>query len=67
MDNGIINMCDNMKGFGFIRRERGRDLIFSFSDIINNPHPVSLPTGLKVKFETIKTKKGDRAVNIEFL
>jgi len=67
MESGYINACDNMKGFGFIRRQKGRDLIFSYSDIVDNPHTVSLAVGLKVAFEVAKTKKGDRAIKIEFI
>lgn len=66
MNTGIINYCDNMKGFGFIRREKGRDLIFSFSDIINNNESL-ISKGLKVNFECIKTNKGERAINIEII
>lgn len=67
MESGYINTCDNMKGFGFIRREKGRDLIFSYSDIIDNPHVVNLTVGLKVTFEIAKTKKGDRAIKIKII
>jgi len=64
---GYINCCDNLKGFGFIRREKGRDLIFSISDIIDNPYAIDIPCGLKVSFSLEKTKKGFRAVEIKII
>lgn len=66
MNTGIINYCDSMKGFGFIRREKGRDLIFSFSDIINSNESI-ISKGLKVSFECVKTNKGERAINIAII
>jgi len=67
MEIGYVNFCDNLKGFGFIRREKGRDLIFSVSDIKQNPYTLEIPVGIKVTFDTEKTKKGFRAINISFL
>lgn len=67
INTGFVNFYDPVKGFGFIRREKGRDLIFSHSDIVNNLDVIDLPKGVKVGFNIIKTQKGHRAVDISLL
>lgn len=64
MEKGYINHFDFLKGYGFIRREKGRDLIFSSDDLPESHSLIEIPKGLKVEFETIKTNKGPRAIKI---
>ncbi|HAX5652628.1 retron Se72 family effector protein [Edwardsiella sp. A.80236] len=64
---GFVNFYDPVKGFGFIRREKGRDLIFSHSDIVNNLDVIDLPKGTKVSFNIVKTPKGHRAIDISLI
>jgi len=67
MNTGFINFYDNIKGYGFIRRESGRDLIFSHNDILNTEEIVDVYVNTKVEFEIEITKKGPRAIEIRFL
>ena len=65
MEFGIINFFDPLKGYGFIRREHGKDVFFKhedFSDIDNNP---DIFKGIRVGFFLRKTEKGLRAMDIE--
>ena len=34
MENGFVNFYDHVKGYGFIRRERGRDVFFRYDDFL---------------------------------
>jgi len=63
MNFGNVSFYDSFKGYGFIRREKGRDVIFSYDDITNHD-AIDIPKGLAVKFEILETNKGLRAVNI---
>jgi len=67
MESGYINFFDPLKGYGFIRREKGRDVIFRAEDIPSETYMVEIPKGIKVEFNTIKTNKGLKAVDILFV
>lgn len=66
-DTGIVNAYNDFKGFGFIRREKGKDVYFSIDDFENEVNIDSIFIGLNVKFDVEKTKKGPRALNIRQL
>ena len=71
-DTGIVNAYNDFKGFGFIRREKGKVLAIGDNlrtDIkgANNLNIDSIFIGLNVKFDVEKTKKGPRALNIRQL
>lgn len=62
-ERGTVNSYDTFKGFGFIRREKGRDVFFFYDDIIDNE--TGLSVGDTVEFELKKLPKGPRAYNIK--
>ena len=66
-DTGIVNAYNDFKGFGFIRREKGKDVYFSIDDFENEVNIDSIFIGLNVKVDVEKTKKGPRALNIRQL
>ncbi|WP_273059150.1 MULTISPECIES: retron Se72 family effector protein [Shewanella] len=61
-ENGFVNTYDDFKCFGFIRREKGKDVYFSIDDFSDDIVHVSI--GTKVNFDTSKESKGPRARNI---
>ena len=67
MDHGFVNFFDSVKGYGFIRREQGRDVMFRSDDIPHDNYPVDIPTGTIVQFNTVKTAKGLKAIDILFI
>tara|TARA_R110001606_G_C15388069_1_gene651166 strand:+ start:2172 stop:2426 length:255 start_codon:yes stop_codon:yes gene_type:complete len=60
---GIINTYNHLKGFGFIRREKGKDVFFFFEDFIERNANITI--GDTVKFIIEKKPKGPRAFKIE--
>ncbi|ELV7516481.1 retron Se72 family effector protein [Photobacterium damselae] len=63
MESGYINAYIEHKGFGFIRREKGKDVFFSIEDI-NDTDLIVI--NKKVTFDIESKKKGPRAINIKF-
>ncbi|PMG76367.1 hypothetical protein BCU84_13625 [Shewanella sp. 10N.286.51.B7] len=61
---GIINTFNDFKGFGFIRRDKGKDAYFSIDDFTNEVDIDSIIIGTEVTFDIVKTKKGPKAFNI---
>ena len=66
MESGIVIFFDPVKGYGFIRREKGQDVMFKSEDISDNRYTVDIPHGVAVKFNAIKTKKGLRVTELIF-
>ncbi len=63
--NGKVNAYNNFKGFGFIRREKGKDLYFSIDDFTTQVDIDSIAIGMSLLFDVVKTPKGPRATTIE--
>jgi CspA family cold shock protein len=63
-DIGFVNAYNDFKGFGFIRREKGKDVYFSIDNFKNELEIDSIVIGLKLAFDVEKTKKGPKALNI---
>lgn len=64
-ETGIIHHYNQLKGFGFIRRDKGKDVFFFFADFINDTSDVVI--GETVEFEFRKEPKGPRAYKIKNL
>lgn len=62
---GIVKTFDSFKGFGFITREKGKDVFFFYGEIINEDK--YLTPGDRVSFEIRKMDKGPRAYAIKKL
>lgn len=63
--SGIIHYYNILKGFGFIRREKGKDVFFFFEDFLSGKAEVLI--GDQVSFEVEQKPKGPRAFKIEIL
>ncbi|WP_152205079.1 retron Se72 family effector protein [Marinobacter changyiensis] len=62
-EHGTVRMFDPFKGFGFIRRETGKDVFVFFEDIKTKDR--ALVEGDKVRFDVKKEHKGPRAYDVE--
>jgi CspA family cold shock protein len=63
MGQGVVNSYDSFKGFGFIRRDKGRDVFFFYDDIEDEVE--GLMPGEVVRFQIRMEPKGPRAYKIE--
>ncbi|MDG9876068.1 retron Se72 family effector protein [Pseudomonas juntendi] len=61
-DKGVVRTYDAFKGFGFIRREKGRDVFFYYDDIEDQEQ--GLIVGDLVKFEVRQAAKGPRGYKL---
>ncbi|ASV53435.1 hypothetical protein LJPFL01_0072 [Lelliottia jeotgali] len=59
IEYGIVKTFDSFKGFGFITREKGKDVFFFYEEI-NHEHKELTP-GDKVAFVIQTQSKGPRA------
>ncbi|MEZ8358229.1 cold-shock protein [Vibrio splendidus] len=65
-ETGYINAFNDFKGFGFIRREKGKDVYFSIDDFETEVEFEAVSVGLQVAFLVKKEAKGPKAFCIEF-
>jgi len=63
MANGIVKWFNESKGFGFIKSEDGSDVFVHYSSIQGNGFK-SIAEGDSVSFDTEKSPKGLRAINV---
>lgn len=59
---GYVNAYDPLKGYGFIRREKGKDVFFHYTSLITEERLVG--EGDKVSFLLQMGGKGPVATNI---
>ena len=64
MTTGTVKFFNAEKGFGFIEREDGKDVVVHFSNIEGEGHK-SLDDGAKVEFDVVAGAKGDEAQNVK--
>jgi len=62
---GIVKEYFPLKGFGFIRREKGRDVFFFYKDL--DDKDVKVDIGDRVEFCIVKGGKGPKAIDIKKL
>lgn len=60
---GVVRAFDPLKGFGFIRREQGKDVFFFYDQIVDENR--LLFVGDIVSFEVELKPKGPRAMSIK--
>lgn len=65
LDSGIVTVYHSFKGFGFIRREKGKDVFFFYDDMAEGQS--ELIPGDRVEFEVRAEKKGPRAYDVKKL
>jgi len=56
---GLIKTYDAFKGYGFIRRQKGKDVFFFYADVDGSD--ANLGEGDHVSFEVTRAPKGPRA------
>jgi cold shock protein len=66
LEQGTVKLYDDAKGFGFITREQGPDVIVLRADIIAAGFR-TLSEGEPVRFEVVKGPKGLVAKNLDKL
>ena len=64
MEQGTVKWFNDAKGFGFISRQSGDDVIVHFSAIRSNGFR-SLQEGQAVQFDVVKGPKGFQAENVQ--
>ncbi|EIO4059265.1 retron Se72 family effector protein [Vibrio vulnificus] len=62
---GYITVYDPLKGIGFIRRDKGKDVFLHYSNL-DSPEESIIP-GAVVAFELVDTAKGPRAEKIQVI
>lgn len=62
-EEGIINEYFPLKGFGFIRRAKGRDVFFFYNQLVDKDSKVDV--GDRVSFSIIQGEKGPKAVSVK--
>lgn len=62
LEHGRVHMYDSFRGFGFIRREKGKDVFFFYEEIQGDDK--NILEGDHVSFEVFNHSKGPRAKNI---
>jgi CspA family cold shock protein len=63
MANGIVKWFNNIKGFGFIEQEKGKN-VFVHHSAINGTGYKSLAIGDRVTFDEVQGDKGPAAANV---
>jgi CspA family cold shock protein len=58
-ERGVVNAFNSFKGWGFIRREKGKDVYFFYSDV--DTEELDLLVGDVVEFSVKEEPKGPRA------
>jgi len=66
MEQGTVKWFNDAKGFGFISRQTGEDVVVHFSMIRSNDFR-TLQEGQAVEFDVVKGPKGFQAENVQAL
>jgi CspA family cold shock protein len=61
---GKVKWFNNVKGYGFIRRDDGPDVFIHYSAILSDGYR-TLKEGDSVEFEIVQGPKGPQASNVE--
>ena len=66
MTTGTVKFFNSEKGFGFISREGGEDVVVHYSNIQGNGYR-SLDEGQRVEFDVAPGRKGEEAQNVRVI
>jgi len=61
---GILKTYDPLRGFGFITREKGKDVFIFYTDFENTKMESTAVVGSILEFNVEKTQKGYKAKNV---
>jgi len=64
LERGIVTTYDTFKGYGFIRREKGKDAFFHYQDIKSDKEPAP---GDLLEFKLGKKPRGPVALEIKII
>lgn len=64
MENGIVKVFNDKKGYGFISTTAGVDYFVHYTNIISNDDYKNLKIGDKVNFEIEEGPRGPQAINV---
>lgn len=64
MENGIVKVFNEKKGYGFISTTSGVDYFVHYTNIISNDDYKKLQMGDKVSFDIEDGPRGQLAVNV---
>lgn len=62
LEYGMVKVFNPLKGFGFIQRQKGKDVFVMFGDIIDDDS--AFLEGAHVSFNIENTEKGPKAKNV---
>ncbi|WP_208605797.1 retron Se72 family effector protein [Phytopseudomonas punonensis] len=62
LERGFVTVYNAFKGFGFIRRSKGKDVFFFYSDLVEGQE--ELIPGDIVEFEVRIESRGPKAYNL---
>jgi CspA family cold shock protein len=63
-ETGIVKWFDNIKGYGFITRDKGGEIFVHYSSIRCEESECSIEEGNRVKFTIIQGPKGAQAQDV---
>ena len=63
-EQGVVKWFNDTKGFGFIQRNGGDDVLVQFRAIMGNGQR-SLRDGQRVEFSVVQGQKGFQAENVQ--
>ncbi len=64
-DKGVVCAFDFLKGYGFIRRKKGKDVFFYFGDIASDDKHISV--GDEVSFNLDNSGRGPKAIRLKII
>lgn len=64
MENGIVKVFNEKKGYGFISTTSGVDYFVHYTNIISNDDYKKLQMGDRVSFEIEDGQRGPQAINV---
>jgi CspA family cold shock protein len=67
MQNGVIKMFDQIKGFGFILSDEGDEIYFNRDNIHPKYKNLLIKENERVAFDLKRGMKGDQAANVRLL
>ena len=65
-EDGVVKWFDNMKGYGFIQRDKGGNVFVHYSEIKGDGYR-SLIDGQRVEFSVVEGIKGPQAQDLAII
>ncbi|MDQ8036137.1 MAG: retron Se72 family effector protein [Pedobacter sp.] len=65
LEVGLLKCYDHFKGFGFIQREKGKDVFVHYQSFVDKDSAIVV--GAQLQFRVEKTPKGLKALDVKKL